>query len=104
MYISARPHFQFGSGFWASIPEQAHHELLQRYSARAQELLACYQACLPDYDRLELIVRAGMEARSLYFVASMNEPTTEQLDGYFDDFVMRSVSGVPDFYEARDDN
>lgn len=90
----------FTKGFWASTPEPHHYELLRCYSARAQELLACHQACLPDDDRLALIVRAAMEARILYFVAAMNEPTTEDLDGFFDEFVMRSVSGILDFNET----
>jgi hypothetical protein len=104
MHISGKPYFQLGSGFWASTLEQDHHELLHYFSARAQEILARHQACLPDDDRLELIVRAAVEARFLYFVAAMNEPTTADLDGYFDQFVMQSIAGIPDFNEAGDDN
>ena len=105
MHISGTPYFQLGSGFWASIVEQDHHdELLHYFSARAQEILACHQARLPDDDRLELIVRAAVEARFLYFVAAMNEPTTADLDGYFDHFVIYAATGIPDFSEAPDAN
>jgi hypothetical protein len=93
MNISTQPLFRLGSGFWGSVPEPFHHELLGHYAARAQELLAGQQACLSDDDRLQLIVQAALEARALYFVASLNEPTTDDLDRYFDEFVIWSVSG-----------
>jgi hypothetical protein len=98
MYISARPHFKLGSlSFWASIPEPTSHELLHHYTTRAQVLLAGCQKCLPDDDRLQLIVQAAMEARALFFVATMTEPTTEDLDVYFDNFVIQSVFGMAGF-------
>jgi hypothetical protein len=36
-----------------------------------------------------------MEARQLYFVAALQEPATEDLDQYFDEFVIWSVFGSP---------
>src|SRR5208282_3663907 len=96
MHSSATTHFQLGTGFWASIPQTIDHELLRHYTARAQELLARHQERIPNEDRLHLIVQAGMEARALYFLATLAEPSTEDLDGYFDHFVISSVSGTPD--------
>lgn len=45
-----------------------------------------------------------MEARALYFVAALKEPTTEDLDRYFDLFVICSVFGIPNFSEAPHEN
>jgi hypothetical protein len=104
MYSSATPSFQLGLGFWDSIPQTFHHRLLRLYAIRAQELLARHQACPPDDDRLELIIRAAMEARFLHFLAAMKEPTTEDLDEFFDYFVIQSVCGILDSNEAGDDN
>jgi hypothetical protein len=104
MDSSATTYFQLGTGFWASIPQTIDHELLLQYAARAQELLVRHQERIPDDDRLHLIVQAGMEAWALYFVATLAEPSTEDLDRYFDHFVTSSVSGIPDFAEERHDH
>lgn len=93
MHISGKPHFQLGSGFCASTLEPNHYEVLRCYSVRAQETPACHQACLPDDDRFALSVRPAMEASLLFFLASINEPTTYDLDRYFDHFVTQSVAG-----------
>jgi len=100
MHISGKPYFRLGSRFWASTLKQDHHERLHYFSARAQEILARHQACLPDDERLELIVRAAVEARFLFFVAALTEPATEDLDEYFDHFVICAGAGIPDFSEA----
>ena len=76
MHISASPYFQLGLGFRATTPEHLHRKLLYHYSTRAQDLIIRRQTRLPDHDRLQLIVEAAMEARALYFVAAMNEPST----------------------------
>jgi hypothetical protein len=104
MHSSAAPHFQLGSGFWAPIPEPIHHDLLHRYATRARELLARHQARIPDDGRLHLIVQAAMEARALYYAATLAEPTTEDLDEFFDHFVICCTSGISGFGEERDDN
>ena len=104
MPISAPPQFRLGPGIWASTPEPAHHDLLHHYTMRARELLARLQECIPEDDRLHVIVKAAMEARALYFVAALTEPTTDDLDGYFDHFVICSVVGIPDFNEAQNEN
>jgi hypothetical protein len=104
MHSSATTYFQLGTGFWASIPQTIANELLLQYTVRAQELLARHQERIPDDDRLDLIVQAGMEARALYFVAALTEPTRLSLDEYFDRFVICSVSGIPDFGEVRHDH
>lgn len=100
--MPASSHFQTSSvSFWASIPEPIRHEVLGRYIFRAQELFAHWHECLPDHDRLQLIVEAAMEARSLYFVATMTEPSTDDLDRYFDQFVILCISGIPAINETR---
>jgi hypothetical protein len=102
--MSTPPHFQLGAGIWASIPGPAHNDLLQYFIKRARELLARLPEYIPDDDRLRVIVKAAMEARALYFVAAMTEPTTDHLDGYFDHFVICSIFGIPDFNEAHYEN
>jgi hypothetical protein len=94
MHTSGTPHFQLGSGFWANTPQQDRHELLGHYTIRAQEALTCLRACLPSDDRLRLIIEAAMEARGLFFVAAMAEPTTEDLDKFVEQFVTQSVFGI----------
>jgi len=104
MLNSAPSHFQLGPGVWALTPEPVHHDLLHRYTVRARELLARLQACIPDDDRLLVIVQAAVETRALYFVAALNEPTTADLDECFDQFVIRSASGIHDLNGARNEN
>ena len=94
MHSSGTPYFQLGSGCWANTRQQDRHILLRQYTKRAQEILISHRACLPDDDRLRLIIEAAMEARGLFFVAAMAEPTTEELDQFFDQFVTQSVSGI----------
>jgi hypothetical protein len=95
MQILGTPHFQPSSSFsWASTAEPIHHDLLRQYTKRAQEILISHRACLPDDDRFRLIIEAAMEARGLFFVAAMAEPTSEDLDQYFDHFVILSVFGI----------
>ena len=95
MHFSGTPHFRPGSSFFsASAAEPIHRDLLRQYTNRAQEILISHRACLPDDDRLQLIIEAAMEARGLFFVAAMAEPTTEELDQFFDQFVTQSVSGI----------
>jgi len=95
MNISGTLHFQPGSSnSWASTAEPIHCDLLRQYTNRAQEILISHRACLPDDDRFRLIIEAAMEARGLFFVAAMAEPTTEDLDQYFDHFVIQSVFGI----------
>jgi hypothetical protein len=96
MPISAPPQFRLGPSIWASTSYTTHHQLLHCYTERARELLICYQKYPPDDLRLQLIVEAAMEARALFFSAALWEPSTEELDGYFDEFVVRSVSGIAD--------
>jgi hypothetical protein len=104
MLISAPPYFRLGSGIWASTPEPTHHELLHQYTTRTHELLAHNQECIPDDDRLHVIVKAAMEARALYFVSALQEPSTGDLDRYFDLFVICSVFGIPNFNEVPNES
>jgi hypothetical protein len=41
-----------------------------------------------------------MEARALFFVAALTEPTRQDLDRFFDDFILFSASGISGFDEA----
>src|SRR6202163_2841030 len=96
MTISAQLNFQLGSGFWACIPQQSRGSLLRRYAARAKELLPRHTDCQLDDGRLQLIVEAAMEARQLYFVAALQEPSIGDLDRYFDEFVILVRIRLPD--------
>jgi hypothetical protein len=93
MKSSTLPRFQMGPGFWAYTPQEDRSSHLRRYTARAKELLADCQECLPDDDRLQLIVEAAMEARGLHYLAALLEPSTTELDTYFDHFVLSAVFG-----------
>ena len=104
MTISAQLNFQLSSGFWACIPQQSRSSLLRQYTARAKELLPRHTECQLDDGRLQLIIEAAMEARTLYFVAALNEPATDDLNRYFDLFVICSVFGIPNFNEAPHEN
>jgi hypothetical protein len=104
MTISTPLNFQLGSGFWTSIPPPSRILVLRHYAARAKELLARLTECQLDDGRLQLIVEAAMEARQLYFVAALQEPTTEDLDRFLDLFVICSLFGIPNFNEAPYEN
>ncbi len=93
MTISASLNFQLGPGFWACIPQQSRRLLCEQYAGRAKDLLSGKPECLPDDGRLRLIVEAAMEARQLCFVAAVREPSSEELDCRFDEFVIWSVFG-----------
>jgi hypothetical protein len=103
MPSSAPPQFRLGPGIWASTPEPVLHNLLHRYAVRARKLLARFLDCIPDNDRLQLIVGAALEARALFWAAAVQEPSTEDLDQFFDEFVTRSVA-AHDSNEARNDD
>jgi hypothetical protein len=102
--ISAQLNFQLSPGFWACIPQQSRSLLLGQYAARAKELLPRHSESQLNDGRLQLIVEAAMEARQLYFVAALQKPTTEDLDWFFDCFVICSVFGIPNFNEAPHEN
>ena len=104
MKNSTLPSFQLGPGFWACIPQQFHSSLLRRYTGRAKELLSDCQACPPDDDRLQLIVAAALEARLLLFASAFWDPSAEDLDAFFDQFVLWSVSGSPASSEVTHEN
>lgn len=95
MTISASLNFQLGPGFWTCIPQQSRSSLLRQYVERAKVLLPRHTESQLNDGRLQLIVEAAMEARQLYFVAALQEPATEDLDQYFDEFVIWSVFGSP---------
>ena len=104
MKSSTMPHFQLGPGFWACIPQQIHDALVRRYITRAKELLADCQECLPDDDRLKLIVEAAIEAQGLHHVAALLAPTTAELDTYFDHFVLSAVFGAGIVFRVSHEN
>jgi hypothetical protein len=105
MDIAALRYLLAGSRFTPDIAEQINDELRLQYAARAQELLlACHLAVPSDYCRLTIIVDAGLEARALYWVAALHQPPTEDLDKYFDEFVIRTVSVKSDWTDADFEN
>jgi hypothetical protein len=104
MTITVPLNFQLGPGFWACIPPQSRRLLCQQYAGRAKDLLSRNQESLPDDGRLQLIVEAAMEARQLCFVAALREPSTEELDCRFDEFVIWSVFGSQTPMEAPYEN
>jgi hypothetical protein len=77
---------------------------MRQYAKRAKELLPRHIESQLNDRRLQLVVEAAMEARQLLFVAALQEPTTEDLDRFFDSFVICSLSCSPNFSEAPYEN
>jgi hypothetical protein len=46
-------------------------------------------------DRLELTVKLAAEAEMLFFNAAINEPTREEIELFFADFLCRSLQQGP---------
>lgn len=64
---------------------------LHAFTERALNIFAEYDLKPPKEDRLNLIVTAALEARSLLFAAALNEPDNFGLEIFFDQFVLQCV-------------
>jgi len=64
------------------------------YWTIANESLSEKGLSLSDDRQLKLIIHAGLEARSIFFAALTHDPTQQDLDLFFMDFVIRCVTPI----------
>jgi hypothetical protein len=85
--------FRLGPGFWATVPAA---DLLSHHLRRAWQVIADYQLPAPaTHERLELIVMLAIHADMMFFTGAVFEPCKEDCDGFFTDFIRRSLQPVP---------
>ena len=78
--------------FWAIVPESERVDLLNHHLQRAFEVAGEYRLPLPGRrERLELAVMLAVEAELLFFHAAVYEPSREDLDRCFADFLRRAL-------------
>jgi hypothetical protein len=65
-----------------------------RYLDLAVNTLAEYDIALPEHQFLETIVRAALAAQHLFFSAALHEPTGNELDLFFEDFVLHCIPRI----------
>lgn len=90
--LPSAPVFRVGSSFWAEVPADARRDLLMHYADLAGEIIGDHDLPVPDRDRLELVVRAALEARLLFYSACIQDISRDELDEFFLDFVVRAVA------------
>jgi hypothetical protein len=61
----------------------------------AIEALAEHDLDIEQSDRLNLTVQLALEARDLFFVSTVYEPSDDELDQFFQSFIMRSFIADP---------
>ena len=99
------PHFQLGSGYLSPIPFEIRTIIESEAISRAKSLLDQHELAGPDDDRLRLIVQAALEVRALLFAAALTEPSLEDLDRSFEEFVLCAVTSTAWVQKgATDDN
>ncbi|SRR6266496_722307 len=83
--------FHLGPGYWGFIPAEVRQCVLANYIERAADLIDSLQSGRTDVDRVALVVQTAAEATLLFFTAALHEPSTEELQLFFDDFVFKAV-------------
>jgi hypothetical protein len=64
------------------------------YLKMASECLLEHESPFVDDWQLNRIVQAGLEARTIFFAAALHDPTPQELDLFFMDFILRCVEPV----------
>lgn len=85
------------SSLWSMAPQGQHADLLQRHLYRAQQEVGNFS--IPDGltpERLKLTVMLAVEAEMLFFNAAIFEPSQEDWDSFFADFLRRALRLVPE--------
>jgi hypothetical protein len=54
--------------------------------------LSEHDLAIAEFDRLTLIVKTALTARSLFFAAALHDPDTAEFYDFFEEFVLRCVS------------
>ncbi len=80
------------STFWDMVPECQRADLLNFHLKRAFDVVTEYRLPLPNtLVRFELVVILGVEAEYLFFGAAAYEPSSDDLDRFFADFLRRAL-------------
>ena len=78
--------------YWEMVPESCRADLLSHHRKRALNVVEEYQLPLPNtLFRFELAVMLAVEAQLLFFNAAIYEPSQEDLDRFFADFLRRAL-------------
>jgi hypothetical protein len=64
---------------------------LVSFISMARQTLSDYDLEVDDELRLTLIVLAALESRNHFFAAVLHNPDQEELDQFFNDFILRCV-------------
>jgi hypothetical protein len=69
-----------------------HSPSVARYLRHAVQILSEQDLAIPDWDQLTLIVRCALDAQSLFFAASIHDPSRTKLRQFFESFVLSCVT------------
>lgn len=84
--------FRPGSAFWATVPPDQRDELIRHHMQRALRLATDSHLPLPvSWKRFELIVLLAVEAETLFFNAAVYEPSSNDRDMFFAEFLRRAL-------------
>jgi hypothetical protein len=75
----------------ANIPRSYRNDRPDRYLDLAVSTLAEYDIAVPEHHFVETIVRAALAAQHLFFSAALHEPTGNELDLFFEGFVLHCI-------------
>jgi hypothetical protein len=78
----------------AAIPRSYRSDRPGRYLDLAVNTLAEYNIAVPEHQFLETIVRAALAAQHIFFSAALHEPTGNELDLFFEDFVLHCIRRI----------
>ena len=76
------------SNYWRMVPESCRADLLSHHRKRALDVVEEYQLSLPNaLFQFELAVMLAVEAEFLFFNAAVYEPSQEDYDRFFAEFL-----------------
>jgi len=85
------------SAFWAMVPQDQQYDLLLRHLNRAEQEIGNFR--IPEgltLERLKLTVMLAVEAEVLFFNAAVFEPSQDDRDSFFADYLRRALQLVPE--------
>lgn len=77
------------------LTPEVDNPLLEDAVARVRRIAEEHDAALPGRNRLQLLAAKAVEAELAFFDAALHEPSKEDLERFFGDFVLRALG-----YEA----
>ena len=81
----------------SSIDRDIAPVVLYKYVAMAIETLAEHDQDIEESSRLYLTVQLALQARDLFFTSALYEPSNDELDQFFQSFIVRSF--IADLYQ-----